>query len=35
VTGAPQPFGGAGHERQGGLAVQVAEPVLDGLVAHD
>ena len=30
-----QPFGGGGHERQRGLAVELAELVLDPLVADD
>ena len=35
VAGAPQPLGGGGHERQRRLAVELAELVLDRLVADD
>jgi hypothetical protein len=35
VAAAVQPFGGGGHERQRSVAIQLAEPVLDPLVAHD
>ena len=30
-----QPFGGGGHERQRGVAIELAELVLDPLLAHD
>ena len=35
MAGALEPFGGGGHERQRGLAVELAELVLDPLLAHD
>ena len=35
VAGAVQPLGGGGHERQRGLAIELAELVLDPLLADD
>ena len=35
MAGALKPLRGGGHERQRGLAVELAELVLDPLVAHD
>jgi hypothetical protein len=35
VAGSLEPFGGGGHERQRGVAVQLTQLVLDPLLAHD